>query len=202
MILSTLLYFLELCCSGFVEDPEGFVGGGADLLHGIGMGRFEHFGDGGFFGGADDVDDDVGRLVDARIGEGHPPGVFLRDVVGSHEMVVDGEGGGIGEEGSGVTIFTHAKGHEIKGASIEDFAKGIFVGSGVFFDLELGNHPVDMVGRNRHPLETSFHGHVIIAFGIEGRNASFIAPKEVDFCPVDKCIVGGSRELLVEGFGG
>lgn len=66
------------------------------------------------FEGAEGVECRVKTLVDSGEGEGHAPSIFLREGIGGDEAVFEGEGGGVGKEGSGVAIFADSEHDEVK----------------------------------------------------------------------------------------
>ena len=96
-----------------VGDEEG-VGG--DFGDGVGGALFLDGGEHGGFGGAEDVDGDGGGGVDEGVGEGHAGGIFLEDGVCGDEVVCDGEGRSVREEGGGVAVVAHPEHDEVKGA--------------------------------------------------------------------------------------
>lgn len=53
-------------------------------------------------------------MVDARVGEGHPPSLLLGDVIGDDEAGFVLESGCVGEEGGGMAVFADAQHDEVK----------------------------------------------------------------------------------------
>ena len=165
--------------------------GGADALAGEMWRGGEDMGEHGGFGGAEDVEDGLGSIVDGVEGEGHAPGFFGGDVVGDDEASFDKEAGGVGKEGSGVAVFSHAEHDEVEGLAAEDGDEFFFVFFGVVFDLIFSNHPVDVVGGEKHFVEAGFHRHAVVTFGVGGWDGALVAPEEVDFVPLDLFFVRG-----------
>lgn len=154
----------------------------------------EHVG----FGGAQDVEDGVGGVVDAVEGEGHAPRFFLGDVVGGDKGAFDLEGLCLWEEGGGVSVIAHAEHDEVKGLVLEDGAEFFFILFGVVLDLIFGDHAVDVMGCDEHFLKACLHGHAVVALRVGWGDGSFVAPEEVDFIPLDFFKVGWLAEELVE----
>ena len=92
-----------------------------------------------------------------------------------------------------MAIISHAEHDEVEGMIMEGRSDGLFVIFGGFF----GFHSVD-VG-NGKVFKACFHSHEVVAVGMGGGNASFIAPKEVDFRPVE---IGVGGKSFVDGFWG
>lgn len=187
-------------CSVCVGNPEGGIVVRADeLAWEVRLGS-EDMREHGGFGGAEDVEDGMGGIIDGVEGEGHAPGLFLGDVVGDDEAALDMEAGGVRKEGGGVAIFSHAEHDEVEGLALEDGDEFFFVFFGVVFYLIFGNHPVDVVGCEEHFVEAGFHGHAVITFGVGGRDGPLVAPEEMDFVPLDLFFVRGVTDEFVEGF--
>ena len=145
------------------------------------------------FGGAEGVDGDGAALADAGVGEGHAPSVFLGDEVGGDEMVFDGEGGGVGEEGGGVAVFADAEHDEVEGMAFDEgFVVGGGGGEGRFFGL----HAEDLVRGDGEKGKTALHGGVKVAVWMGRGDGALIAPEERDFRPVEG--VGLLREEAVD----
>ncbi len=173
--------------------------GGADAAGGVG-GGMEDFGDDGFFGGAEGVDGDFLALLDAGVGEGHAPGVFLRDEVGCDEVVFDGEGGGVGEEGGCMAVFADAEHDEVEEAGAEVFFDERFVVGGVLFEGRFFRlHAEDLVGGDGEAGEAALHGGVVVAVWVGWGDGALVAPEEEDFGPVDG--LGHLGEEAIDGVG-
>lgn len=99
----------------------------------------------GLFGGSEDIESNVASGVDAGIGHGHAPGVMLRNVVGSDEVIVDMQGCSMRKKRCGMAVVAHAEHDEIERMVFEDAADGGLVGDGILFDVLFGYHAVDLV---------------------------------------------------------
>ncbi len=63
-----------------------------DALNGVvfrGLGSGKDLRHHGLFGGSEDIDGDMAGGVNTGVSEGHTPGVFLHNVVGDNEAVMD-----------------------------------------------------------------------------------------------------------------
>ena len=126
------------------------------------------------------------RGIDDRVGEAHPVGIELRDVVRHHPFAVLREGIRSGEKGSGMTILPHSQQEKVmpeKALTSGTLSQLIFIFLGGDRWIRLAPDAKDVFRRNWGKIEKRFLGHSVIALIAVGGNAAFIAKAENPLVP-------------------
>ena len=134
---------------------------------------------------------DLPGVIEKNRGEGDPRGLQPFYPGGGNEPVRFMNGPGAREQGSGMTVRSHAQQDEIETRAVrfgevELLAQHgfILVGNGLGI-REFARHAMNVRHGNGHTAEECFMGHSIIIVRMIRWDVTFISPKKPDFCPIE-----------------